>query len=104
MHDPSHTAASILMAEGCQPKYVQEHRGHSSTVVAMGSYGHFYPEAKSEVASVFERAYAFASELTACGPRWIVLLPPGLAVRGVREKTLGTCRNAKGFLRSGGRI
>jgi integrase len=40
MHDLRQTAASVLIAQGCQPKFIQEHLGHSSIVVTMDRYGH----------------------------------------------------------------
>jgi integrase len=60
MHDLRHTAASVLIAQGCQPKFIQEHLGHSSIVVTMDRYGHLYPEARSEVSDAFDTAFASA--------------------------------------------
>jgi integrase len=65
MHDLRHTAASILIAQGCQPKFVQEHLGHSSITVTMDRYGHLYPEARTEVADAFDRAYSSVGGLSA---------------------------------------
>jgi integrase len=65
MHDLRHTAASILIAQGCQPKYIQEHLGHSSIVVTMDRYGHLYPEARNEVSNALDAAFGSATGMPA---------------------------------------
>lgn len=60
IHDLRHTAASILIAQGCHPKVVQEHLGHSSIVITMDRYGHLYPEDRSKVSDALDAAFATA--------------------------------------------
>lgn len=42
-HDLRHTYASLLIAEGAHPKYIQEQLGYSSIQVTMDVYGHLFP-------------------------------------------------------------
>ena len=58
IHDLRHTPASILIAQGCQAKVVQEHLGHKSNIIAMDRYGHRYPEDRSKVSDALDAAYA----------------------------------------------
>ena len=39
-HDLRHTYASLLIAQGEHPKYIQTQMGHSSIKVTMDIYGH----------------------------------------------------------------
>ena len=39
-HDLRHTYASLLIAQGEHPKYIQAQMGHSSINVTMDTYGH----------------------------------------------------------------
>jgi integrase len=64
-HDLRQTAASILIAQSCQPKYIQEHLGHSSITVTMDRCGHLYPEARNEASAAFGAAFASLSEILA---------------------------------------
>lgn len=65
IHDLRHTAASILIAQGCHPKIVQEHLGHSSIVITMDRYGHLYPESRSEVSDALDTAFEGSGQATA---------------------------------------
>lgn len=65
IHDLRHTAASMLIAQDCHPKVVQEHLGHSSIVITMDRYGHLYPEDRSKVADALDAAFATGREATA---------------------------------------
>ena len=65
IHDLRHTAASMLIAQGCHPKVVQEHLGHSSIVITMDRYGHLYPEDRSKVSDALDAAFASGEEATA---------------------------------------
>ncbi len=65
MHDLRHTAASILIAQGCHPKVVQEQLGHGSIVITMDRYGHLYPENRSKVSDALDVAFASGVETTA---------------------------------------
>jgi integrase len=39
-HDLRHTAASLLIAQGANPKQIQERLGHASITLTLGTYGH----------------------------------------------------------------
>ncbi len=65
IHDLRHTAASILIAEGCQARVVQEHLGHKSITITMDRYGHLYPEDRSKVSDALDAAFARRAGATA---------------------------------------
>jgi integrase len=44
IHDLRHTFASILIAAGHNPKYIQNQMGHASISITMDLYGHLMPE------------------------------------------------------------
>ena len=44
IHDLRHTFASILIATGHNPKYIQSQMGHASINITMDLYGHLMPE------------------------------------------------------------
>ena len=44
IHDLRHTFASILIAAGHNPKYIQSQLGHASIIITMDLYGHLMPE------------------------------------------------------------
>ena len=43
LHDTRHTAASLMLAAGVQPKVVQEMLGHADVRITLGIYGHVTP-------------------------------------------------------------
>ena len=43
LHDTRHTAASLMLASGVQPKVVQEMLGHSHVSITLAIYGHVTP-------------------------------------------------------------
>ncbi len=43
LHDLRHTCATLLLANGAQPKVVQELLGHSSVNITLAVYGHVLP-------------------------------------------------------------
>ena len=45
LHDARHTAASLLLAQGVQPRIVMEILGHSTIAVTQNIYQHVMPEA-----------------------------------------------------------
>jgi integrase len=65
IHDLRHTAASILIAQDCQAKVVQEHLGHKSIMITMDRYGHLYPEDRSKVSDALDAAFAHSDGATA---------------------------------------
>jgi integrase len=42
-HDLRHSAASILLSMGVNPKVIQELLGHSETSITLGTYSHLFP-------------------------------------------------------------
>lgn len=55
-HDARHSAASILLAQGIQPKVVSEILGHSGIRVTLDTYGHVYQQARDQAAEAMETA------------------------------------------------
>ena len=50
IHDLCHLAASLMLAQGVNPKVMQEVLGHSSFDVTMDLYSHLMPAVKKDVA------------------------------------------------------
>ncbi len=59
-HDLRHFFASQLIANGENPKYVQDQLGHSSIQVTFDTYGHLFPLKGAESARRYEKAMAEA--------------------------------------------
>ena len=55
-HDLRHTCASLLLAQGVQPRVVMEVLGHSQLSVTMDLYSHVMPTALREAAEAADRA------------------------------------------------
>jgi integrase len=53
-HDLRHTAATLLLSRGINPKVVSEMLGHSSVAITLGLYGHVLPHMQREAASVMD--------------------------------------------------
>lgn len=53
-HDLRHTAATLMLALGVQPKVVQERLGHASIAVTMDTYSHVMPSMQREAADNIE--------------------------------------------------
>jgi integrase len=49
IHDLRHTAVSLLVAEGANPKHVAAMAGHTSVSVVLDRYGHLYPQQDDEL-------------------------------------------------------
>ncbi len=56
-HDLRHTSASLLFAEGCHPKVVQERLGHSSIQVTMDIYSHAIPSMQTDAAQKLDAVF-----------------------------------------------
>jgi integrase len=56
-HDLRHTCASLLIAEGVNPKAIQEQLGHSSITVTLDIYRHLYGTEREKVADAREAAF-----------------------------------------------
>lgn len=50
-HDLRHTCASLLIAQGFEPKAIQRYMGHSSIRMTYDVYGHLFPEADDPLAA-----------------------------------------------------
>ena len=55
-HEPRHSAASVLIAQGVPLKMVSEMLGHSSINVTADVYAHVLVSARDDVAAAMERA------------------------------------------------
>jgi integrase len=54
IHDLRHTAVSLWIADGADPKRVAALAGHTSVVVVLDRYGHLYPEQDEELMTRLE--------------------------------------------------
>jgi integrase len=59
-HDLRHTAATLLLERGGNPKVVSEMLGHASVAVTLTLYGHVTPHMQREAAATMERALGSA--------------------------------------------
>jgi integrase len=55
IHDLRHTAVSLWIADGANPKRVAALAGHTSVVIVLDRYGHLYPEQDDELMERLER-------------------------------------------------
>jgi integrase len=60
IHDLRHTAVSLAIAAGVDPKASQARAGHSSIGIHLDTYGHLYPAADAAVAQALEDLHAQA--------------------------------------------
>ena len=49
-HDLRHTCASLLIAQGASPKYIQRQMRHASIEITFDRYGHLFPDSNREAA------------------------------------------------------
>jgi integrase len=54
LHEARHTYASLMIAAGVNAKALSEFMGHSSIQVTLDLYGHLFPGAESEAASLLD--------------------------------------------------
>jgi integrase len=54
-HDLRHTAATLLLAQGVNPKVVSELLGHASIALTLGIYGHVMPHMQQQAAEIMDR-------------------------------------------------
>ena len=54
-HDLRHTYASLLIAQGAHPKYIQVQLGHASIQTTLDRYGHLMPEMHEAEARKLDR-------------------------------------------------
>jgi integrase len=50
-----HSAVSVLIHEGANPKQIQEFVGHADITMTLGTYGHLFDQAGDELAAIMER-------------------------------------------------
>jgi integrase len=73
-HDLRHTYASLLIAQGAHPKYIQAQLGHASIQTTLDRYGHLMPDVHEAEARKLDRmvfgpaADASAASLEAAKP------------------------------------
>ena len=60
IHDLRHTAVSLAIAAGVDPKASQARAGHSSIGIHLDTYGHLYPAADAAVAAALDELHATA--------------------------------------------
>lgn len=63
-HDLRHTAASVLIAAGYNPKAIQVHMGHSSIQVTYDIYGHLLDDWHADLPDVLDKIHSSAPTLT----------------------------------------
>jgi integrase len=56
LHDLRHTCATLLLAQGVHPKYVQELLGHSTVAMTLDRYSHFLPSMAEQTACAMDAA------------------------------------------------
>jgi integrase len=61
-HSLRHTYASLLIAQGENPKYISEQLGHASIQITMDRYGHLFPNQKRTTAARLEAQLAAGKE------------------------------------------
>ena len=68
LYDCRHTAASLLLAQGVQPRVVMEILGHSTYRLTMDTYAHVMPAAMSEAADATEQVLLRLASRGTSGP------------------------------------
>lgn len=56
-HDLRHSAATILISMGINPKVIQELLGHSDISITPGIYGHLFPSMQKDVVDKWESVF-----------------------------------------------
>lgn len=57
-HDLRHTAATLLLVQGVNPKVVQERLGHAQISLTLDTYSHVLPSIQKEAASKLDSLFA----------------------------------------------
>jgi len=60
IHSLRHTFASMLIAQGENPKYISTQLGHASVQITLDRYGHLFPDERRGAAGRFEAQLAAA--------------------------------------------
>jgi len=90
MHQIRHSYATLLIAHGVHPKYIQAQLGHASIQVTMDVYGHLFPDTFPRLVNALDQATIRNPDATAPVP----LEGSCQTLRGVAAHPLSTCRNA----------
>ncbi len=61
-HDLRHSAASILIGMGINPKVIQELLGHSDISITLGIYGHLFPSMQQDVVERWQDVFGDKSD------------------------------------------
>lgn len=61
-HDLRHSAATLLLSQGENPKVVQERLGHSTIGVTMDTYSHVLPDIQRGAAERLDRFFSEAEK------------------------------------------
>ncbi len=61
-HDLRHSAATILIGMGINPKVIQELLGHSDISITLGIYGHLFPTMQQEVVEKWQGVFGEKDE------------------------------------------
>jgi integrase len=56
-HDLRHTAATLMLEQGVNPKAVSEMLGHSDVTITLGIYGHVTPRMHQKAVEVFDELF-----------------------------------------------
>ena len=54
-HDLRHTAATLLLQQGVNPKVVQERLGHSDVTLTLNTYSHVMPSMQDDAAEKLDQ-------------------------------------------------
>jgi integrase len=54
-HDLRHTAATLLLGQGVNPKVVSEVLGHAQVAITLEIYSHVLPDMQQHAASAMDR-------------------------------------------------
>jgi integrase len=61
-HDLRHSAATILISMGINPKVIQELLGHSDISITLGVYGHLFPSMQQDVVDKWQDVFGDKGE------------------------------------------
>jgi integrase len=61
-HDLRHSAASILLSMGVNPKVIQELLGHSDMSITLGTYSHLFPTMQEEAMGKWDDVFGDSSD------------------------------------------
>ena len=69
LHDLRHTAVTLWIAAGANPKEIAVRAGHSSVVTVLDRYGHLYPEAEDRLSDALDAMAVAVTPTPATAPR-----------------------------------